>query len=171
VPSKNATRCTRVYSHLLDFTAYRWILHNFYILIFFYNATRTFTHLLRRLYSFSILFCILWGWDSSVVIATRYGLLDGPGIEYQCGRRFSQPSVPALGPTQPPIKWFPPISGGGGVKRPGRGFDYPAPSSAQVKERVEIYLYYPSEPSWPDLRWILCILVFKLSQCCGCSIL
>jgi hypothetical protein len=28
-----------------------------------------------------------------------------------------------------------------GVKRPGRGFDYPPPSSAEVKEKVDEYLY------------------------------
>jgi len=36
-----------------------------------------------------------------------------------------------------------------GVKRPGRGVDYPPPSSAEVKERVELYLYSPSGTSWP----------------------
>jgi hypothetical protein len=35
-----------------------------------------------------------------------------------------------------------------GVKRPERGIDRPPPSSAEVKERVEIYLYSPSGPSW-----------------------
>jgi hypothetical protein len=44
------------------------------------------------------------GRDSSVGIATRYGL-DGPGIESQWGRDFPHPSRPALGPTQPPIQW------------------------------------------------------------------
>jgi len=42
-----------------------------------------------------------------------------------------------------------------GVKRPGRGVDYPPPSSAEVKERVELYLYSPYGPSWPVLRWPL----------------
>jgi len=28
-----------------------------------------------------------------------------------------------------------------GVKRPGRGTDHPLPSIAEVKERVELYLY------------------------------
>ena len=41
------------------------------------------------------------GRDSSVDIATRYGL-DGPGIESRWGRDFPQPSRPALGPTQSP---------------------------------------------------------------------
>jgi len=36
-----------------------------------------------------------------------------------------------------------------GVKRPGRGVDHPTPSSAEVKESVELYLYSPSGPSWP----------------------
>jgi hypothetical protein len=38
------------------------------------------------------------------------------------------------------------------VKRPGRGGDHPPSSSARVKERVELYLYSPSGPSWPVLR-------------------
>jgi hypothetical protein len=38
-----------------------------------------------------------------------------------------------------------------GVKRPGRGVDHPPSSSAGVKERVELYLYSPSGPSWPVL--------------------
>ena len=42
------------------------------------------------------------GRDSSVGIATRYGL-DGPGIESRCGRDFPHPSRP--GPTQPRIRW------------------------------------------------------------------
>jgi hypothetical protein len=39
-----------------------------------------------------------------------------------------------------------------GVKRPGRGVHHPPPSSAEVKERVELYLYSPSGPSWLVLR-------------------
>ena len=38
-----------------------------------------------------------------------------------------------------------------GVKRPGHGDDHPPPSSAEVKERVELYLYSPSGPSCPVL--------------------
>ena len=38
-----------------------------------------------------------------------------------------------------------------GVKRPGRGADHPPLSKAEVKERVELYLYSPSVPSWPVL--------------------
>jgi len=42
-----------------------------------------------------------------------------------------------------------------GVKRPWLGVDHPPPSSAEVKERVELYLYSPSGPSWPVLKWTL----------------
>jgi len=38
-----------------------------------------------------------------------------------------------------------------GVKQPGRGTDHPPPTSTEVKERVELYLYSPSGPSWPVL--------------------
>jgi len=71
--------------------------------------------------------------DSSVGISTRYGLDRIP-----VGARFSHPFRLALGPNQPTIQWvlgfFP------GVKRPGRGVGYPSPSSAEVKERVKLYL-------------------------------
>ena len=36
-----------------------------------------------------------------------------------------------------------------GLKRPGLGVGHPPPSSAEVKERVELYLYSPSGPLWP----------------------
>jgi hypothetical protein len=37
------------------------------------------------------------------------------------------------------------------AKRPGRDVDHPLLSSAEVKERVELYIYFPSGPSWPVL--------------------
>jgi len=33
----------------------------------------------------------------------------------------------------------------------GRDAEHPPPSSAEVKERVRLYRYYTSEPSWPIL--------------------
>ena len=42
-----------------------------------------------------------------------------------------------------------------GVKRPGRGVNHTIPSSAEVKERVKLYIYSTSGPSWPVLGWAL----------------
>jgi len=51
------------------------------------------------------------GRDSSVGIATRYGL-DGPGIKLWWRRDFPHPSRLAMGPTQPPTQWVPGLSQG-----------------------------------------------------------
>ena len=65
------------------------------------------------------------------------------------GARFSAPVL--TGPRAHPAFY---TTGAGPfpeVKQPGRGVDYPPPSSAEVKEREELYLYSPSRPSWPVL--------------------
>jgi len=52
------------------------------------------------------------GRDSSVGIATRYGL-NGPRIESQLeGEIFRTSPDPTLWPTQPPIQWVPGFPGG-----------------------------------------------------------
>jgi hypothetical protein len=83
--------------------------------------------------------------DIAVGIATCYGLNrqgSNPGV---C-QDLPHPSRPALGPTHPPVQGyrvpFP------GVKRLRRGINHSPPSSAEVKERVERYLNYPSVDSW-----------------------
>jgi hypothetical protein len=86
------------------------------------------------------------GRDSSVGTATRYGM-DGPGIESRWGARFS-----ALVQTDPGAHSASCTMGTGsfpGVKRPGRGADHPPPSMCRGREWVELYLYFPSVPSWP----------------------
>jgi hypothetical protein len=46
------------------------------------------------------------GLDSSVGVATRYGL-DGPVFESRLAQNFSHPSRPALGSTQTSKRWIP----------------------------------------------------------------
>ena len=76
------------------------------------------------------------GPGSSVGIVTAYGL-DGPGIESRWGRDFPHLSRPALRPTQPSVKWV------SGKVRPERDADPSPISSAEVKNRVELYLEFP----------------------------
>jgi len=85
---------------------------------------------------------VLAGRHSSVGIATGYGL-DGPGIESRWGRDFPHPSRPTLCLLYNGYRFsFP------GVKRLGRGFNHPLPSSAEVKESVDLYLCSSFGPSW-----------------------
>jgi len=60
------------------------------------------------------------------------------------GARFSSPDQ--TGPGAHPASHTIGTGSLQGVKRPGRGVD-PPPSSAGVKERVELYIYSPSGPS------------------------
>jgi len=79
---------------------------------------------------------VMAGRDSSVGIATCYAL-DCPGIEFHSGENFRtcHPASYTMS-----TGFFP------GVKRPGRGVGHPPPSSAEVKEIVELYLYSYSGP-------------------------
>jgi len=70
------------------------------------------------------------GPGSSVGIATDYGL-DGLGLN-SGGDEIFRPSRPALGPTQPHVKWVPGLSRG--KVWPGRAADHSPPSSAAIME-------------------------------------
>jgi len=92
------------------------------------------------------------GRGSSVGIATRYGAaLSGDRIPV--GARFFR--------THPDRHWGSPsllysgyrVFPGG--KAAGTWSWPPIPSSVENKERVELYLYSPSKPSWPVLGWPL----------------
>ena len=72
-----------------------------------------------------------------------YSLRAGrPGDRIPVGVRFSAPVQTDPGHIQPPIQWVPGFFPG--VKRPGRGGNHAPTSSAEVKERVELYLYSSS---------------------------
>ena len=87
-----------------------------------------------------------------VSMKTQYRL-DGPGIKSWWGRGIPRLSKLALGPIQPPVQWV--LGLFLTVKQQGRGVGHPSPSSAKVKERVELYTYSLSGPSWPVLECTL----------------
>ena len=89
------------------------------------------------------------GRDSSVDIATRYGM-DGPADGIPVKARFSAPVH--TGPGAYPASYTVDTGSVTGVKRPRRDADHPpTPTSDEVKEKEELYLYSPSGPSWPDI--------------------
>ena len=69
---------------------------------------------------------------------------------------------------RPDRSWDPPNLENGyrvsfpGDKWPGRGVDHPPPTSTEVKERVELYLYSPSGPSWHVLGRDLLLVKFYI---------
>jgi hypothetical protein len=65
------------------------------------------------------------------------------------GSRFSAPIQ--TGPGADPASYTMDTRSFLGVKWPERGVDQPPPSSAEAKERVELYLSFPSGPLWPVL--------------------
>ena len=108
-----------------------------------------------------IYYLFIVGRDSSVGIATRYGL-DGPEI----GSRWGGGEILRTRPDRPwgspslLYNWF--RVSFPRVKRSGHDAEHPRPFSAEIKERVELYLYSPSGPSWPVLGWTLRLLYIYL---------
>jgi hypothetical protein len=82
-----------------------------------------------------IIIIIIISRDSSVGIAIRYGL-DGPGTESRWGASFS--AQVQTGSEAHPASYAMGTESFPGVKRPGRDVNHPTPSSAEVKERVEL---------------------------------
>jgi hypothetical protein len=98
----------------------------------------------------SLLFLSLVGRYSSVGIATQEGLKrSGDRIPVE-GEIFRPPSRPALAPTLLPVQCvtsFFPV----GKVRPERGVDHPPESTAEVKQRAELYLCCPTAIGWQVL--------------------
>jgi hypothetical protein len=86
-------------------------------------------------YLIGIVPCSFRSRGSSVGVATGYGLDGVLGFDSRRGLGiflFSTASRPALGPTQPPIRWVLRALSPG-VKQPGCEADHSPPSSAEVK--------------------------------------
>jgi hypothetical protein len=85
--------------------------------------------------------------DSSVGIALGYGLDDrGCWVRFPAGAgNFSLHHRVQNGSGAHPASYS---VGTMGVKRPGREADHSPPSSAEVKECVELYLHSPNTSSW-----------------------
>ena len=100
------------------------------------------------------------GWFSRYSDSLRAGR---PGDRIPVGARFSVPVQNGPGAHPPYYKM-----GAGSfpwTKRPGCGVDYPLPSSAEVKERLELYLYSTSGTSWHVKGWSLplpLLLVYRM---------
>jgi hypothetical protein len=75
------------------------------------------------------------GWGSSVGIVTGYGL-DGPGIESRWEARISAPV--RTGSESHLAFYIMGIASFPGVNQPGSGVDKETPSSAEVKETVQL---------------------------------
>ena len=102
---------------------------------------------------------------SPIIISENKCCADGKKLIYLCvatgcAVRGSNAGGSKLFRTCPDRPWGPPgclynryrVSFPG-VKWPGRGVDHPLPSTAEDKERVEIYFYSPSGPSWQVVGW------------------
>ena len=82
-----------------------------------------------------ILFHILAGRDNVVSTCFRYEL-QHQGIESRLGARISAP-------VQTETLAHPTSNKMGNAKRPGRGVNPPSSSNEEVKERIELYIYFP----------------------------
>jgi len=99
------------------------------------------------------------GWVTSVSTATCYRL-DSLGTESQWGVKFF-----ASIQTRPGAHSASYTVGTGsfpGAKQPGHGINHPSPSSTEVKERADLYLYSPCRPSWLVLGWTLPLLTVRI---------
>jgi len=95
-------------------------------------------------------------------VYTRYGLVS-PWIESRWGgARFSAPFQ--NGSEAHPASYTMGTGSFRWVKRPGRGVDYPPSSSAEFKERVELYFYSPSALSWLRANFTVTFTCLRMSN-------
>jgi hypothetical protein len=90
-------------------------------------------------------------WDHPICPSDPFTNRGIYGVKSRWDGDFPHRSRPALGLSRSPPQREPGLFPEGAVKRPRRGVYHLRSSSAEVKERVELYLYSPSGPSWPVL--------------------
>ena len=155
--------------------------------------TQLFTHKSSRSYLNHLVFClgsefvsviylfVLWTclYNAVCLLSIRTDIVCRPGLHIRYsdslqdrrsgdripvgGENFRSCPDQPRGPTSPLYDgyWvsFP------RVKRPGRGFDRWPPPSAEVKERVQLYLYSSFGLSWPVIEWTSPLLCsYRLKQ-------
>ena len=106
--------------------------------------------------------------DSSVGIATRYGL-NGGGFEPWWGQEiysFPRPCILAVGPTQPRVQWVSGLFPGSKAARARRLTT--TPTSHRDSDWVELYLFSPSVPAWHVTGRTLpyTLITFSLRDAC-----
>jgi hypothetical protein len=89
--------------------------------------------------------------SESICVFTASTCVYGAQSELELLRlSFNLLRQPVLGATQPPVKWISALFPR--VKWPGRGVKHEPFFRAEVKERIELYFYSLSGPSWPVLQ-------------------
>ena len=113
-------------------------------------------HVKYSYFNLSVFYCVTYTSNEStqggrynvVGVVASYGL-DVLGFESRVGQDFPYPSREALGSTQLSVEWvadhFPEVKTAWAWSWP------PTPSNAEVKDRVELYLYSPSGPTRPAI--------------------
>jgi hypothetical protein len=127
------------------------------------------TILLYNSWNFVRVLCTAMGQDSSVGIATGYGL-DDLGIESRWGRDFLHESRPPLGPIQPLYSGYRVFSRG---KAGGRDADHMPPSSAKVTKGWSYTSIHPlgllRPVTWLLYLYLYCVQLYGLLRNCGNS--
>jgi len=117
------------------------------------SAFRTF---ISSIYDFILFYFILFYYITHLLLAWL-GQRSRYSDSLQAGRSGDRTPVEArfsalVGPRAHPASCTKSTVSYTGIKRLGQGAKHWPPSSSEVKERVEFYLYSPSGLSWPVVR-------------------
>jgi hypothetical protein len=94
-----------------------------------------------------LLLLLLYYYYYNYFILLGYGWMIGGSSPGRVWEFFSSPQLPERFWIPPSLLCSTKVSLPG-VKRPGREADNSPPSSAEVKECVELYVHSPNKPSW-----------------------